>query len=232
MSAGPQGGRELSVAATQVHDKAAVHATLGEDRPGRVVNVARGTIGPSHTRATQRHCKRCLDKTTGRSIHGEVLERNNGTRQTVCRSFVVRQRTLGVGSPQVFFGHLTMASALASTGWRTKTKARIGSHPVKSKAHQDGSGASNTLMLVHRQITRYEQLDQQWASQRKIGTPTGTPLSSRLTWGNWSLRAYPSGAQTGCERDRGANKSTTLRQSGRRIEALVNDIHEVLLLSY
>ena len=37
---------------------------------------------------------------------------------------------------------------------------------TKPKAKRDGAGAINTLMLVHRQITRYVQLDQQWASER------------------------------------------------------------------
>jgi len=37
---------------------------------------------------------------------------------------------------------------------------------TKPKARRDGAGAINTLMLVHRQITRYVQLDQQWASER------------------------------------------------------------------
>jgi hypothetical protein len=49
-------------------------------------------------------------------------------------------------------------------GDEIKTRHDLGL--TKPKAKRDGAGAINTLMLVHRQITRYVQLDQQWASER------------------------------------------------------------------
>ena len=57
---------------------------------------------------------------------------------------------------------------LLDIGYRMgdEIKATVGSHPARSKSHQDGMGAINALMLVHRQITRYVQLDQQWASEK------------------------------------------------------------------
>ena len=49
-------------------------------------------------------------------------------------------------------------------GDEIKTRHDLGL--TKPKAKRDGAGAINTLMLVHRQVTRYVQLDQQWASER------------------------------------------------------------------
>jgi hypothetical protein len=49
-------------------------------------------------------------------------------------------------------------------GDEIKTRHDLGF--TKPKARRGGAGAINTLMLVHRQITRYVQLDQQWASDR------------------------------------------------------------------
>jgi hypothetical protein len=57
---------------------------------------------------------------------------------------------------------------LLDIGYRMgdEIKANLGSRPAKPKAHQDGAGTLNTFMLVHRQITRYVQLDQQWTSEK------------------------------------------------------------------
>ncbi|MGO8691453.1 MAG: hypothetical protein ACLQLG_17660 [Thermoguttaceae bacterium] len=52
-------------------------------------------------------------------------------------------------------------------------KGTISTQPAKAKSRQNGVGAINTLMLVHRQVTRYVQLDQQWASVKALDKETG-----------------------------------------------------------
>jgi hypothetical protein len=54
-------------------------------------------------------------------------------------------------------------------------KASIGSGQAKPKARQDVAAGINALMLVHRQITRYVQLDQQWVSERTSTNEAGMP---------------------------------------------------------
>jgi hypothetical protein len=52
-------------------------------------------------------------------------------------------------------------------------KTILSSRPAKSKSHQDGAGAVNSFMLVHRQITRYVQLEQQWGSEKTANEEPG-----------------------------------------------------------
>jgi hypothetical protein len=74
----------------------------------------------------------------------------------------------GLEEPDVLRANLKVATAqLLDIGYRLgdEIKASLRSRATKPKAHQEGTGAINTLMLVHRQITRYVQLDQQWAAE-------------------------------------------------------------------
>ena len=63
---------------------------------------------------------------------------------------------------------MAATAQLLDIGYRLgdEIKASRGPRLTKPKAQQDGAGAINTLMLVHRQITRYVQLDQKWTSER------------------------------------------------------------------
>lgn len=77
--------------------------------------------------------------------------------------------------PDALRANLKAATAqLLDIGYRMgdEIKVTISSRPAKSKSRQDGAGAVSTLMLVHRQITRYVQLEQQWSSEKTSGDET------------------------------------------------------------
>lgn len=57
-------------------------------------------------------------------------------------------------------------------------KAGMGRGPSKGRSNQDGPAGISTLMLVHRQITRYVQLDQQWSSERTAEQRTNRGLAA------------------------------------------------------
>jgi len=63
------------------------------------------------------------------------------------------------------------AAQLFDIGYRLGDEVRnsIGSGRSKRKPRRESAGEVSTLMLVHRQITRYVQLDQQWTSERTSG---------------------------------------------------------------
>ena len=52
----------------------------------------------------------------------------------------------------------------------------VGARPAKPKSRRDAVGGVSALMVVHRQITRYVQLDQQWVSEKTSANRTGGPL--------------------------------------------------------
>lgn len=56
-------------------------------------------------------------------------------------------------------------------------KAGMGRGPSMARSNQDGPAGISTLMLVHRQITRYVQLNQQWSSERTAEQRTSCGLS-------------------------------------------------------
>ena len=70
------------------------------------------------------------------------------------------------------------AAQLFDIGFRLgdELKTNIGSEQAKSKARREAAGGVNTVMLVHRQITRYVQLDQQWDTRKSSTHNNGEPL--------------------------------------------------------
>lgn len=86
--------------------------------------------------------------------------------------------TEALAEPDALRATVKVATAqLLDIGYRMgdEITATGNSRRAKSKSRRDGGEAINTLMLVHRQITRYVQLDQQWASEKTPNKETNVP---------------------------------------------------------
>jgi hypothetical protein len=70
--------------------------------------------------------------------------------------------------PSALRANLKAATAqLLDIGYRLgdAIQSGVGADPAKPTGNREETGAIQTYMLVHRQITRYIQLERQWASE-------------------------------------------------------------------
>lgn len=80
--------------------------------------------------------------------------------------------------PNPMRANLKAATAqLLDIGYRMGDEivANMDARPAKPKAQQEKAGTVSTFMLVHRQVTRYIQLEQQWPADKPAGNQAGSP---------------------------------------------------------
>jgi hypothetical protein len=101
--------------------------------------------------------------------HEAEAMRNQRTHQDRRAQRLEELKVEALDEPDALRANVRAATAqLLDIGYQfgDEIKAGLDFGLTKPKAKRDGAGAINTLLLVHRQITRYVQLDQQWASER------------------------------------------------------------------